>query len=724
MDSQYQNVLAQAIKYHQTGKIQLAADLYEKILEKYPSDFDTLHMYGMLQVGMQRPLEGLPMLQRALEINPSSARLHNNLALALENTGQIDQALYHSTQATDLEPEYADAHSNKALLLKVMGRNSEALSAIKKAIKLEPRNPEILNNLGIILQEIQDWDAAWQAHNDAIEIRPKYAEAYNNRGNASRGAGQYNSALNDYNRALTLNPKIAQIHNNIGVLNAIWKKHQVARSHYEKAIQINPFYADPVFNISLTFMETGNYEDALRYLNQLFNAIPEYPYVLGYLVQAKMQICDWQNIESLIAELVNRVEEEKLVCTPLTSLAISDNPQLQKQVAQSWVKNKLAAQPERSVPILRNTNYRKEGGKLRIGYFSPDFRNHPVAFLIAGLIEQHDRKNFECIGFYYGQPTTDDLHNRLKQSFDQFVLTAERTDQEIAMISRSLEVDIAVDLAGHTLDGRPGIFLNRAAPVQVNYLGFPGTSAIDTMDYIISDENLIPAETAFAYSESLLKLPFFQCNDPLRYYPRLAPARSNFGIAEDAFVFCNFSNTYKLTPMLFASWARLLRELSGSVLLLLAEHSVTENNLKKYAEAYQIDPNRLIFVPRVTREIYLDRFLLGDLYLDTFPFNGGTTASDAFWVGIPFLTLEGRAYASRMGSSLVRSSRECNAMVASTLAEYEDLALNYSKFAKPKAWHAMRFHPMSSVTESIFDIAKFTTNLESAFRYICKKEIN
>ena len=325
-------------------------------------------------------------------------------------------------------------------------------------------------------------------------------------------------------------------------------------------------------------------------------------------------------------------------------LAISASPAIQRQAAEIYARDKTPA-PSTS-PVFR----RPKRDRIRIGYFSADYYKHVTSYLIAELFERHDRSRFEILGFAFGPDIVDEMTQRISTAMDSFIDVRSMRDPEVAELSRKLEVDIAVDVNGFTTNSRPGIFAQRAAPIQVNYLAYPGTMGAQYMDYLIADHTLIPQAAQCHYSEKIVYMPdSYQVNDSRRAISPIPCARFQEGLPETAFVFCCFNNIYKISPDSFDSWMRILGRVLGSVLWLLEDNPSAVENLRKRAALRGIDPQRLVFAKRMPVDQHLTRQGLADLVLDTLPYNAHTTASDALWVGLPVLT--------RIGDSLRRTGR-------------------------------------------------------------------
>jgi len=439
--------------------------------------------------------------------------------------------------------------------------------------------------------------------------------------------------------------------------------------------------------------------------------------VSGDLLHIKMKICSWSGLAEALEDISKKVVASKKVINPFPLLALNDDALLHKKSSEIYIQSKYPFNPILE-PILK----RPPSQKIRVGYFSADFKNHPVAFLIAELFELHDRSQFEIYGFSLVK-AADEMRDRLQLAFDHSIEAQGMSDIEIAQLSRSLNIDIAVDLTGFTQDARTGIFSHRAAPIQLNYLGYPGTLGADYMDYIIADKTLIPLDAQSSYTEKVVYLPnSYQVNDRKRIISDRQFTRQELGLPEDRFVFCCFNNNFKILPATFTSWMRILKATEGSVLWLLQDNSWVVENLKKEAQKQGVDAQRLVFADRLPISEHLARHSQADLFLDTFPYNAHTTTSDALWVRLPVLTLAGKSFASRVAASLLNAIG-LPELITSTQEEYEvlaiELAMNPHKLADIKLKLAK-----NRLTAPLFDTPLFTKNLETAYIKIVERYQN
>lgn len=587
---------------------------------------------------------------------------------------------------------------------------------LRQSLVALPKNSEALRLLGVTFAFKKDFQEALKSLDKALKIDPNNWLAHSNRGNVLKELNQFNAALKSYEKTIALQPSYAEAYNNIGNLLQDLNRHQEAIDYYRRAIELQPNYAEAYSN-------AGN---ALKRLNLLDLALAAYekamtlgdasePALAAYL-SCKMQLCSWDGIQDRLEKVDAGSISHKELFYPFHLLSICHSPKVIREITQIYMMKNHPAKVDLGEICRTSSNQ-----KIKLGYFSPDFRNHAVAFLIAGLIESHDKEKFELIAFSMGSDDPDEMRDRLKTSFDQFIDVSSKSDLEVAKLARELEIDIAIDLGGITQNSRPSIFAYRAAPIQVGYIGYLGTMACPYLDYIIADEIIIPAESRDLYSEKIIYLPSYQANDPKRVISDRVFTREEFGIPSKAFVYCCFNNNYKFNPSIINSWANILLCVNESVILLHAESDTVKTNLLKEFANRGIKADKVFFAGRLPRAEYLSRYRIADLFLDTSPYNAGTTASDALWAGLPVLTFLGKTFSARMGGSLLNAIG-LPELVCGSQKEYEDLAValgtDPSKYRLIKEkLAANRLHT------PLFDIDAFARNLEAAFSTVHERRL-
>lgn len=644
---------------------------------------------------------------------PKTGDAYNAHGIFLQQLTRYEDALKCFIQAITLTPDNADFHNNSGNVLSVLKRYDDALMEYARAIAIRPTFAEAFNNQANTFHELRRYEAALASCNRAIALKPDYPEAHNNRGLALKGLKQYDEALKCFDKAVAIAPNYAAAYNNRGTALAEMTRHEDALASYGRAIALKPAFAEAFYNRGSVFCELKQYEKALADYLKAMALAPEIPFVLGTVVSTAMKLCKWQGMNSLFPELAQRIDAGALSSLPLALLAVTSSAALQQQCAALYVKATCRASDGRWNGEIHTHP------KTRIAYVSADFREHALARLMAGVFENHDKTRFEVYGIALAPEDASPTAQRVKASFDHFVDVSRKSDKEVAQTLRDLEVDIAVDLMGFTLCSRPNLFAERVAPVQINYLGYPATMGTNAIDYIIGDGFVIPPESRRFYSEKVIYLPdCFQANDDKRVTSKDEPIREAYGLPEDAFVFCCFNNSYKVNPDIFDVWMRLLKKVPGSVLWMLGSEAV-EHNLRTEALNRGVEAARLVFAPRANYEEYLTRLKCADLYLDTLPFNGGATASDVLWAGVPLLTCVGEAFAARMAGSLL-TAVELPELITEDLAAYEALACELATNSKKLVGMRNRLTDKRS-TGRLFDTVAFTRHLESGYDNVLER---
>jgi predicted O-linked N-acetylglucosamine transferase (SPINDLY family) len=678
------------------GQYNEAENLLYRALELIPNQLSTLTNLCLVLMKQEKFLDASNLCRHAIKLHPEDETLFLIQGQLFEHGNNLTEALASYNKSLSINPDFSEARDcQENILLKK--RNSDsflykgtmeaksgnfemALTFIKKAIEQDSTNPVAHNNYGNILYETQDLVGSLERYDLAIKFNPSYSEAYYNKGNALDALGRANEAIDSYMTALALN------------------------NHYAKAY----------FNLANILQRKNELKKALENYNKALEINPDLEYCLGALLHTKMLMCDWSNFYSNKDTIITQLKEGRKVATSFVLLSLLDSGSLQKKAAEIYMSD---LHPERRE--LEGAVQEGSIDKIRIGYYSADFREHAVSYLMAELFETHDKDKFDIYGFYYGPLEKSSLQERIATSFKNFINVQNLSDLEIAKLSRDNKIDIAIDLTGMTRSGREGIFAYRVAPLQLSYIGYLGTMGANYYDYIVADMSIIPEANKKFYSEKIIYLPVYQVNDNQRKISNKPVTKRSLGLPDSGFIFCCLNSSYKITPMIFDSWVRILNSVAGSVLLLTSSNQWVEKNLKNEAIQRGLDPSRLIFCNFVSQDEYLVRYKCVDLFLDTFPYNAGTTASDAIRNGVPVLTLAGETFASRIASSLL-VAMQVDELITHSYREYENLAIELS--TSPTKLNAVKnkllFNRQSS---SLFNTKKFATSLEKAFTLILER---
>ena len=465
-------------------------------------------------------------------------------------------------------------------------------------------------------------------------------------------------------------------------------------------------------NKGVTLYELKQYSIATKCYEKALDINPTFDYLMGDLFFTKMMICDWSNYDLQVNYLLRNIYKKEKITRPFSILGLVDSPELLQISAEVYSSDLFKDIKSISIKIHRGPLK-----KIKIGYFSADFYNHATSYLMAELFEKHNREKFEIIGFSFGESPNDHMFKRIASSMDEFHLVKNLSDLEIAKFSRDIGIDIAVDLKGYTYNARPNIFSHRCAPIQINYLGFPGTLGSNNYDYIIADSFIVPQHNQKFYTEKIIYLPHcYQVNDSKKAISSTQYRKKDFGLPDNKFIYCSFNNTYKITPIIFDAWMQILKTVENSVLWLFEENEIAANNLRIEAKKRGVDMNRLIFAERLPLDEHLSRLQLADLFIDTFPCNGHTTTSDALWAGIPGVTLAGESFSSRVAGSLLNTIGAPE-LITYSINDYINLAIDLAS-SREKFFNIKNKVAVNRITSPLFDINLFTENIELTYQRI------
>jgi predicted O-linked N-acetylglucosamine transferase (SPINDLY family) len=715
MNSQINSLLQEAIQNIQRNNLVEAKVLLLKILDTEPSNFDALNIIGVITGKENNHIEAINFFRKAQKIKPDNNLINFNLAKAFSESGNDLEAIKYYKIAIRLDKNHLGSCLNFANSLYELERYDEALSYYDQALKLKPNYAEAYYNKGNIFRNLKRYDEALYNYDQALKLKPDYFEVYNNKALTLNYLKRYDEALYNYDQALKLKPDYVIAYCNKGNIFKDLKRYDEALYHYDQAIKLKPDFAEVYNNKGNIFKDLKRYDKALYHYDQAIKLKPDFEYLFGMSLHMKMFMCDWQDFNVKVENLLLQTNENKKssFCYPV--LALTDSPSIQRKSSEIWINDK---HPFNSLfgPILKS----RQRDKIKIGYYSPDFREHPVTYLLTELIELHDKNQFELFGFYFGPPDSSKMHKRVSSAFNQFIDVGLKSDKDIALISRELGIDIAVDLTGFTESARTDIFSYRAAPIQVNYLGYPGTTGAEYIDYIIADPIIIPTESQQYYSEKIVYLPnSYQVNDRQRSMTDKVFTKDELGLPKDSFVFCCFNNNYKITPNTFDGWVRILKVVKGSVLWLLEDNPIAVLNLRKEAQVRGLDPNRLVFAKRANPPEHLARHRAADLFIDTLPYNAHTTASDALWAGLPVLTCMGESFASRVAASLLNAI-ELPELITTTQKQYEARAIELA--TNPEKLKAIKYKlERNRLTTALFDTPRFTKHIEAAYKQMYER---
>lgn len=774
----------QAINLHQQGQLVPAKAAYEQILAFKPDHSDALQMLGLIAFQKGQPQQAAALMAKAVTIDPHNAGAQCNLGNVLKDLRQFDQALNHYNlaleskpdmvqvysnrgivlrelgqlnesiasfgRALELHPEYAEAYSNRATSWIEMGRLDDALSDCDRAVAIKPTLAEAYSTRSRVWVKRQQYERALSDGTQVIQLRPQSADAFISRAQIRVASKQFIEALDDCERALSLNPHSVDFLSTKAHILLELKRANEALSVVNTVLSLQPEHVQAQILSALSFRMLGRWPEALAGYERLAQSCPhdpkvhlghaqvlremkmheqavaafdrvialdpEVPGAKGFRLYSAMHVCDWHQFDERVAEIESMIRAKSPVAQPFSILAATSSAEVLQSAARLLVDREYSGQS----PLASLKRYPRHD-KIRVGYFSADFHNHATTYLMAELFELHDRERFEWFGFSFGASIQDEMRQRVSAGFDHFYDVSDKSDEQIVELARSLELDIAVDLKGFTGDSRTRIFALRSAPIQVNYLGFPGTMGADFIDYIVADTVLIPPGSEAYYDEKVVYLPgSYQCNDSKRAIDHQPFTRSELGLPEAGTVYCAFNNNFKITPAIFDVWIRILKQVEGSVLWLLEDNAVARRNLIREASIRGMDESRLVFAPRMRLPLHLARHRVADLFLDNLPCNAHTTASDSLWAGLPVLTCAGETFAGRVAASLLEAVGLPD-LVVHDVEAYERLAVELGR--NPAQRVAIRERLQQNLQGcSLFDTRSYARNLESAYQQMYERD--
>jgi len=612
-----------------------------------------------------------------LKSNPNNFEVINLLGVVFLQLKKYDNAITLITRAIDINPDHPSLYNNLGATYKELGDYNSAIKNFKKTIELNPNYAGAYNNLGIIFKKNYQYKESYYYYQQSIKLNPNYAETYNNLGSLYLEIKDFDKANINFNKAIVLKPDYVDAYKNRAILYSIKKDYLLANKDYEQ--------------LKILDSNLKDFYDGLIFLN-------------------RNQICNWVDYEKNLKRLEEDILNNKIIFPVWNILSCIDSPNIIKNNTQNYNNKEYNLNDS----YKKKLKYPKQK-KIRIGYYSADFRNHAVSYLMASVFECHDKNNFEIIGFNFSKYPDDNITKKISKTFDKFFDVRNISDQDIIDRSKELKIDIAIDLMGHTSDNRINIFINKVAPIQINFLGYPGTVG-SYMDYIIADKYLIPNKNQDAYFEKIIYMPdSFQPHSVNNKINKNYDSKK-FNLPESGFVYCCFNSSYKINPTIFNSWIRILKKTKNTVLCLLEFNKFCKDNLITKFSEQGIDVNRIFFLPILSYEDHLDRFKFCDLFLDTFPCGAHATANDALSMGLPLLSISGDSFQSRISSSLLKNLN-MSELITENIKDYENLAIHLAN--NPEKLKEIKEKLISSSKKSnTFNAKIYTKNLEKAYKLI------
>jgi len=650
-------------------------------------------------------------LKQALRLQSNNPHVLRLLGVTAAQKKKYSEALDYLNTSLKYLPKNPLTLSNLGNIFLELKEYSNALDAYDKSIKIDPKYEEAWSNKGNALFKLKRYDEATAHYDKAISLKPDYAEAWSNKGNTLSKLKCYGEALAHHDKAISLKPDYDEAWSNKGALLNELRQYDEAIACFDQTLILKPNFAEAWANKGIALGELKHYEETIAHYSKALSLKPDIDWIYGELIHTKMKIASWNNIQEEVKNLSDKISLHHKIISPFLFKSLADDPFLHQQCAKIYAQDKYPP-----FPTLGPIPKRPKKEKIRLGYFSPDFRKHPVAFLTSELFELHDRSRFEIFAFSLQKvPEDDEITLRLRKGFDHFIDVQNLSDLEIAQMGRELELDIAIDLAGPTLGSRTEIFSYRTAPIQVNWLGYPGTFGAEFIDYIVADHTIIPESDRQYYCEKVAYLPHtYMVDDSKRVASSKVFTRQECNLPENAFIFCSFNNSYKFNQQALDSWSRILLNTGNSILWIPKDNAQFNANIVFEFEQRGIAASRIIFATRVELMTdHLARFALADLFLDASPFNGHSTVVDSLKADVPVITRPGNSFASRVAASLLNAIHLPELIVA-TQEEYEALAIDLATNPQRLVNIKQRLSH-NRLTTPLFDTPMFTKHLEMAY---------
>jgi len=775
------SLLEQASSFHRTGNIKEAETIYKKIINESPNSFEANHALGAINLQLRNYKESISWTKKAINVNSKHHAPYNNLGASYLALEEFYNAISAFSEAIKIKPDYAQAYNSLGITYKKLEQYDNAIINYNKAIKLKPDYAEVYNSLGIILIEKKEFKLSEVNFNKAIKLKPNYTEVYSNLGFLYLKLKKYDQAIDYCKKALKLNPHFTQTYLTLGAIYLDLEKFEKALNNYNEAIKIKPDHADAYSDIGLVYKVLKKYETSIEYLNKAIKLKPDYALAynnlgtvyfeqkkfeeslncfnktikiksdyaeayfnrgvlyaatkkqplaiqdiykalklepenssrLAFLLGWKNEICEWDDLKTIISTLTKKIIKENSKEYPSHPLLNHiDSLDTFKQLLD------LDSNKQRFSKLIQKSKKKK----INIGYFSGDFKLHPVGLIVSKLFSFHNKNEFEISGFSSNPEHNPDdkITKEILNSFDKFYDISEKSDEEIMSDVKNFSLDIAIDLSGFTNYNRTSLFRKKIAPIQVNFLGYPGTIG-KFNDYIIADKYVIPEKSKKFYFEKIFYMPnFFLPNNNKESPPDDTLNKKSLNIPENSFVFSCFNNRTKINPFIFNCWMRILKKVNNSVILFVEFDSYAKENLKKEALKRNINPNRLIFSPLIDFDKRLLRYKFCDLFLDTFPYTAHSTASECLWSGTPLLTLVGESFQSRVSFSLLKNL-EMDELITYSIEEYEKKAVDIS--SNKLLLEQIKNKLIQSIKKtSIFNMANYVKNIEKGYLEIYKRK--
>ena len=735
-----------AIKNIENNQLESASDILKEGHINFPNEFSIINLLAQISLRNKNLQAGISLLKKSLIINSKQPLVLFDLGIALSLNNQLDKALLFFDKSIELDPKnlkvfirkaitlnrldrlnesidcyqevidsnpnIIEAYINQAEILNSIGNTYRSLSVYQKAIELDPMNASIYIRYGNLFKELGRFDEALNAYKKSIKLKSDNVGALANIGFVLKRLGKFNEAISYFIKAIKITVDY-EIYHNIGAAYCSLDSYLEGIVYYDKAIKLKPDHVEAHLLKAQALRRLGKIDQAILSYNHALNNDKDFKYIFTERFFARQIICDWSDFENSINWLKLKLKENKKIAIPLSVFYFLDDPAIHKTAAEIYANDTYP-----SNNFFGPVNQNPKNKKIRIGYFSGDFREHPVGYLVTELFEMHDKSRFELFAFSVSNRIESKTRSRIEKSFDEFIDAGSFSNEKIVTIARERKIDIAIDLGGYTKNSRPGIFAMRVAPIQVNFLGYPGTMGANYFDYIISDKNIISKELQQHYSEKIIYLP--RCSQPIDQSITLSKkcyTRESESLPKTGFIFCCFNSSFKITPQIFRLWIRLLSAIDGSVLWFPGFSALAIKNLRHECVKLGENENRLIFSSlEKYRQDHLAKIKLADIFLDSYPFGGHSTVTDFLKAGIPIVTLRGRSISNQVASSIL-INLNLSELITSSEKDYELLAIKLA--IDPVYLKRIKEKLVSNINSSpLYDINKYTRSLESGYSQI------
>ncbi len=698
------------------GNLSAAQRVYEQTYALVSDDQDLIFNLGILARRLNQYESAKNWFEKLLQLNGQSADTWACLGECQFQLKLYEQAVFSCDKALAINTSIPEIWNNKGKALNALKKNEQARDCLEKAVELAPSNALFIYNLAEVYSEVKNFEQAIDLFENVIHLNPSYYQAWLNLGICHLLNNRFRVSIPYFENAIQLNPqnplayiRLALALDNIGEKN-------LAQQHISRAILLNPNLSE-AWNAQASIHGEEDLSNAVKASEKIEKLDPDYYGNLGVLCHSKLKLGMWDGIEKIKTQIRNHEIDVARKFGPFDFASLIDDPQKQLQVAQSYTQRLFEHVPHAQLSLSDSKQ------KIRVAYVSPDYHEHPVTYLITELIETHSRDRFEIYGFSLKEWPNGQARARIVDAFDHFIDISQLSVKESVSLIRSHDIDIAVDLSGFTAHGKPEIFGHRVAPIQIGYIGYLGSMGSTCYDYLIADKILIPQEMQSHYAEKIIYLPTYQVNDSKRDRPeKPANIKEQMGLPPNSIVFASFNSQFKYNPEVFDSWMRILQQVPQSVLYLLSNDQIAEKNFREYFHKNNIDSSRIFFTKRVKKELYLQNYHGVDIFLDTWPYNAGTTASDALWMGVPVLTKIGQAFQARMAASILEALK-LPELITHSVEAYEALAV---KLATDDGYRANIAQQLgNNIKDSIlFDINHFRNSIEQAYQLIYERKQN